>query len=60
MNTSSQKTIPNDWALDLVTDVTFFLLSRRTQYSKAARIMRSVPRRVNMFVCTTVSWAVPA
>ncbi len=35
------------WALDLVTDVTLFFLLRWTQYSKAARMMRSVPRRVN-------------
>ena len=42
--TSSHRTMPKIWALDLVMDVTF--LRRRRAPSKAARMIRSQPRRV--------------
>ena len=45
--------------MDLVIEVTLLRLLRRTQYSKAARMIRSVPRRVNMLLCTTISKGVP-
>ena len=50
--------MPNCWALDLVIEVTF--LRRLRAPSKAARMMRSQPRRVKMAVWMAISCGVPS
>ncbi len=50
--------MPNCWAFDLVIDVSF-LRRRFRAPSKAARMIRSQPRRVKTLVWTATSFGVP-
>src|SRR5262249_27494199 len=55
--TSSHKLMLKTWAVDLVMEVT--CLRRWRAARKAARMMRSQPRRVKMADCTAISSGVP-
>ena len=58
-NTRSQNAMLKPCAFDLVTDVSRRLRLRRRARSKAKRITRSVPWRVNIDDCTATSCALP-